>query len=104
MEKVNYEIAMDMLKNMPEKKKEVLKNALSRNYYLTSNWAMEFGTMIIYKEGFLLRLEGTRCSFSVFAYDRDGELEFARKPIENCLNKLYEDDIDLSELDFFQFA
>lgn len=104
MEKVNYEIAMDMLKNMPEKKKEVLKKALERNYNLTSSWALGLGTMTIYKEGFLLSLEGTRCSFSVFAFDNDGELEFARKPNESRLNKLYKDDINLSESDCRQFA
>ena len=56
--------------------------------------------MTIYKEGFYLVLSGTRCSFSIFAYDKDGKLEFARKPHENKLNKIYDDSLKFSESDF----
>lgn len=97
---INYEIAMDMLKEMPESKKETLKKALYRNWLLTSTYIMESGTLTIYKEGFWLTLNGTRCSFSVFAFDDDGVFRFSRKPYEKSLNKIYDDDLRFSEGDF----
>ena len=97
---INYEIAIDMLKGMPKKKKETLRRALERTWILTSSYIMESGYMTIYKEGFYLVLSGTRCSFSIFAYDKDGKLEFARKPHENKLNKIYDDSLKFSESDF----
>lgn len=97
---INYEIAIDMLNNMPEVKKQTLRKALERNLYLTSSYIMESGTMTIYKEGFLLRLNGTRCSFSVFAFDNDGELIFSRKPNEKKLNKIYDEFLKFSESDY----
>ncbi len=78
--KINYEIAAQMMKEMPESKKEVLRKALDRNFILTSSRVLCFGKITIYKEGWYLELEGTRCSFSVFAKDNDGEFEFTRKP------------------------
>ena len=65
----NYEIALDMINGMPEEKKKALRKSLERNWILTSSYIMESGYMVIYKEGFYLILNGTRCSFSVFAYD-----------------------------------
>lgn len=100
---INYELAMDMLNNMPEAKKQVLKKALERNYILTSSYIMESGTMVVYKEGFLLKLYGTRCSFSVFAFDNDGELVFARKPVENKLHKIYDELLRFSYSDYSNF-
>lgn len=98
--KINYEIAIEMLTNMPETKKQALRKALERNLYLTSSYLMESGTMTIYKEGFLLKLFGTRCSFSVFCFDNGGKLVFSRKPNEKRLNKLYDDYLKFSESDF----
>jgi len=97
---INYEIALDMINGMPEEKKKALRKSLERNWILTSSYIMESGYMVIYKEGFYLILNGTRCSFSVFAYDKDGEFEFARKPHENRLNKIYDDYLKFSEDDF----
>lgn len=97
---INYEIAIDMLNGMPEEKKKTLRKSLERNFSLTSSYLMESGNMTIYKEGFYLTLSGTRCSFSIFAYDRDGEFEFARKPRECRLNKIYDDCLKFSESDF----
>lgn len=101
MRNVNKEIALQMLDEMPENKKEQLRKTLSRNFYLTSVRNMEHGTFYVYKEGFYLRLEGCRCSFSIWAYDNDGELEFAsRKPRENKLSKIYDEHLSFNEDDF----
>lgn len=98
---INHEIAIDMINRMPDEKKNVLRKALDRNLILTSSRNLENGTMTVYKEGFYLTLEGTRCSFSVFAYDRDGEFEFTRKPREDKLNKIYKETyIKFSESDY----
>lgn len=96
--KINYEIAMDILKNLSEEKKKVLENALTRNLILTSSFCMSFGEMTIYKEGFLLVLKGTRCSFSVYVKDNDGILQETRKPIENKLHKLYTESLCFGDL------
>lgn len=84
---INYEIAIEMLTNMPETKKQTLRKALGRNLYLTSSYIMDSGTITIYKEGFWLKLTGTRSTFTVFAFDNDGVLEFARKPNEKNLTE-----------------
>lgn len=97
---INYEIAAQMMKEMPESKKEVLRKALTRNLILTSSRVMSFGKMTIYKEGWYLELEGTRCSFSVFAKDNDGEFQFCRKPVERLLNKIYDETLYFNEGDF----
>ena len=100
---INHEIAMDMLEAMPEEKKKVLRKALERNWILVGSYMMDSGNIVIYKEGFYLKLEGSRCSFNVFAFDRDGKFEFARKPHESKLNKIYEDGLKLCESDFRKF-
>ena len=101
---VNKEILFDMLHKLPENKMEVLKRALERNFVLTSSYILEHGSIRVYKEGFYVTLEGTRCSFSVFAYDRDGEIEISqRKPRESKLNFLYEESLHFSESDFREF-
>jgi hypothetical protein len=100
MKNINLEIAKDILNEMPQHKKEVLKKALDRNEILTSSRVLEHGVITIYKEGWLLKLEGTRCSFSVFAKDNDGNFEFIRKPRESKLHKLYTEGLRFSESDF----
>ena len=97
---INYEIAKEMLQKMPEEKKVALEKALDRNYILTSSRVLSFGEMTVYKEGWLLELEGTRCKFSVFAKDNDGEFEFIRKPVEKKLHKLYTENLRFNESDF----
>jgi len=100
MIKVNREIVARILHEMPEEKKEVLKKALERNLILTSSYVLSGCTLTIYKEGWLVKLDGTRCSFSVFAKDNDGEFEFIRKPNESKLHKLYEQWQPMDERDY----
>lgn len=103
MTKVNREIVAEILKNMPESKKEVLKNALTRNLILTSSYTLSSCTLVVYKEGFLVKLAGTRVNFSVYAKDDDGELIYTRKPNEDKLNKLYEEWQYMNESDYEGF-
>lgn len=93
-----------ILEEMPESKKRVLINALERNLELTSSWILEHGTLTCYKEGWYITLQGTRCSFSVWASDNDGELVFHRKPNESKLHKLWEYDLHFGEGDFSKFS
>jgi len=100
MIKVNREIVARILHEMPEEKKEVLKKALERNLILTSSYVLSSCTLTIYKEGWLVKLDGTRCNFSVFAKDNDGDFEFIRKPNESKLHKLYEQWQPMDERDY----
>ena len=104
MNKWNRQIVAEMLTQMPEAKKATLVKALERNLILTSSWVLSSCTLTIYKEGWLVKLDGTRCSFSVFAKDNDGEYEFIRKPNENKLHKLYEEWQGMNESDFYEFG
>ena len=99
-ENICYEMAYRMLDEMPECKAEVLCKALDRNLILTSCSVLSSGYLYTYKEGWLLKLEGTRCSFSVFAYDNDGELLFSRKPKESSLHLLYSKWLTFNECDY----
>ncbi len=101
---VNEEIIREMISDMPENKKELLGKALDRNLHLTSVRVMSFGKLRIYKEGFYLILEGTRCKFSVYARDNDGDLVFTRKPSEDKIHLLYTDNVRFSETDFEAIA
>ena len=89
MIEVNKDIAREIIKLVMEdnKRKITLEKALDRNFILTSSYNLEELTLEIYKEGFYLILEGTRCSYKVFARDNDGKLELIRKP--RVLNKIY---------------
>ena len=104
MYKCNRELVAEMIETMPEEKKVVLGKALYRNFLLTSSKTLSSCTLTIYKEGFLVKLEGTRCNFTVYANDNDGELEFTRKPAESKLHKLYEQWQYMSEADFDNIA
>ncbi len=95
--------AFDILREMPGQKKEVLRNALTRNFLLTSVVVLPFGTMRVYKEGWYLTLKGTRCCFSVWAGDNDSGFTFGRKPVENSLHLIYEIDVRFNEGDFKEF-
>lgn len=90
MSKVNIDIAREILMGMPASKKMVLANACKRNAILTSYYGLEEMTMAIYKEGWLITMEGCRAKFTVWATDNDGEIKVERKPNENTLHKLYE--------------
>ena len=103
MKKYNMDITLDILHQMPESKKELLRKALIRNSLLTSAYLLSECTLTIYKEGWLVKLEGTRSTFTVFAKDNDGEFEFIRKPNENKLHKLYTETATLTESHFEEF-
>ena len=103
MHKINREIVAQILKEMPIEKHMVLSKALDRNEVLTSARVLAGCTLTIYKEGWLVKLDGTRCSFTVFAKDNDGEFEFIRKPNENKLHKLYEEWPNMNEMDYREF-
>lgn len=100
MKEYNREIVKEMLEQMPAEKKAVLVKALDRNFILTSAWVLSSCTLTVYKEGWLVTLDGTRSNFSVFAKDNDGEFEFTRKPVESKLHKLYEEWQSMNESDF----
>lgn len=101
MKNWNREIVKQMLTEMPESKKAVLKKALERNFILTSSYVLSSCTLTVYKEGWLVKLEGTRASFSVFAKDNDGEFIFMRKPNDDKLHYLYEEWQSMNESDFY---
>ena len=100
MKSISYEFAKEILKTMPNDKKETLKKALNRNMILTSARILENGKITVYKEGWYLELNGCRCRFAVWAEDNDGELIIKRKPNENKLHRLYKDSIYLQEYDY----
>lgn len=102
-DKTTKQIALDILKAMPIERKNVLRKALERNCDLTSSYILEDAYMEIYIEGFYLRLEGTRSSFSVYAEDNDGEFIIRRKPNANKLNLLWNTDFKMDESDFNEF-
>ncbi len=91
MKQFNVELAQEIMNKLPEEKKATLAKACERNLMFTSSYGLENVTMTIYLEGFHLKFEGCRSSFSVYAKDNDGELEITRKPAESKLHKLYED-------------
>ena len=101
MRNIGKEITMEMLSKLNGSKKDALIKALERNNSLTSTYGLSSCDMVIYKEGWYITLTGTRCSFSLFAYDRDGEIEIAnRKPNESKLNKIYDTWFSMDESDF----
>lgn len=104
MHKTNREIVASILHQMPKEKKTVLVKVLQKNFILTSSWVLSSCTLTIYKEGWLVKLDGTRCGFSVFAKDNDGEFEFIRKPNENKLHKLYKEWMMMNESDYDEFS
>lgn len=89
MHEVNKWIAREMLTTMPEAKKELFRKACQRNAMLTGCYELENITITVYVEGWLLRLDGCRSSFAVFAFDCDGAFVFGRKPAEKTLEKIY---------------
>ena len=91
--KVNYDIAMEMLRSLSPGKKVQLDKMLSRNAALTSSYSCSAGTLRVYKQGWYLTLNATRSAFSVWMYDNDGEFVEARKPVESKLDFLYEQDL-----------
>jgi hypothetical protein len=74
---------------MSEKKIDTFCNACNRNGYLTSHFGMSTYHLDTYIEGWYFRCEGTRSSFAVWAWNRDGDLEIGRKPKENKLRFIW---------------
>lgn len=91
MYECNKEIVRSILANLPENKRASLEAACRRNALLTSYFGLDSLTLTVYKEGFLIELEGTRSKFSVFALDDDGDVVILnRKPNESSLHKIYQ--------------
>lgn len=82
-------IVRQIVEVMSEKKIETFCNACNRNGYLTSHFGMSRYVLDTYIEGWYFRCDGTRSSFAVWAWDRDGELEIGRKPKEGKLRFLW---------------
>lgn len=92
------ELALRIIEELPTDKKEVLRRAVDRNGMLTSSYNLEHGTLEVYKQGWYLKLEGTRVNFNVWVTDNDGEFVYERKP--RVLDFLYDVNLRFSESDF----
>ena len=102
---ISEEITLDTIKALRGKKLERLLATLDRNSALTSTWDLVHGEVNVYKEGWYITLTGTRCGFSVFAWDRDGDIEIAdRKPHDNKLHFLYTDSLHFGRCEIKQTA
>lgn len=82
-------IVQQIVDAMNEKKIDTFCNACNRNGYLTSHFGMSWYYLSTYKEGWYFHCVGTRSNFSVWAWDRDGELEIGRKPKEDELHFIW---------------
>lgn len=78
--------ALELFRMMPDNKKSSLHNALSRNLEFTTSWGLELGELRAYENGVYITLQGTRCSFSVYAELVNGKPVFKRKPPESKLS------------------
>ena len=78
--------ALELFRMMPDNKKSSLHNALSRNLEFTTSWGLELGELRAYQNGVYITLQGTRCSFSVYAELVNGKPVFKRKPPESILS------------------
>ena len=90
-----------LLNEMPDDKKERLTKILNFIDGLTSNHSMSTCEVIVYKEGFYLKFDGLRSTFTVYAEDCDGELVFKRKPKK--LEELWSTEFYTTEDDFSNF-
>ena len=101
-ENCNISIIKDMINNLSEERKITLSKALDRNEILTTVRTLSNQTLVVYKEGWYLKLEGTRSKFFVWAWDNDGEFVVDRKPNENKLSPLFKiHAVNNSKLDDF---
>ena len=92
---LNREFTKDILRAMPEDKKKVLVNALDRNCILTSYWGLDNQSVEVYKEGWYIKMEGCRSSFTMWVGDNDGEFVFGnRKPRKLSYLHSYNPDIE----------
>ena len=80
MAHINEEMLIDFLAAMPEEKKQKVERLCKLNHHYTSTYGPSSVDMLIYKEGWYVTLNATRCSYSFFVKDNDGEFKFTRKP------------------------
>jgi hypothetical protein len=90
-QEIMQEIMQMIVDAMSEEKKEAFRNACARNAYFTSHYGMSRYTMSVYKQGYYFTCEGTRSGFSIWAWDRDGEIVIGRKPKKEKLDFLWGD-------------
>jgi len=95
--------ALELFRMMPDSKKASLHNALSRNFEFTTSWILELGEFRAYENGVYITLQGTRCSFSVYAEMVDGKPVFKRKPPESKLNLKFRSGLLFDIGDFDEF-
>lgn len=87
---VNFDLAKDMLANMPAEMRRRLSKTIYRNYCFTSCAHLSWPTMKVYKEGWYIEADGCQCHFAMWVGDNDGEYVYGRKPSEKKLHFLYE--------------
>ena len=95
--------ALELFRMMPDNKKSALHNALSRNLEFTTSWGLELGELRAYENGVYITLQGTRCSFSVYAELVNGNPVFKRKPPESKLNPKFRSGLLFDAGDFNEF-
>lgn len=93
----------DLLREMPEDKKQVLRNACYRNLILTSYYGLDNQSVRVYKEGWYIEMEGCRCRFAMWVGDNDGDFTYGnRKPREDKLSYLYSFSPDIDFMHNFE--
>ena len=97
------EQALELFRMMPDNKKSSLHNALSRNLEFTTSWGLELGELRAYQNGVYITLQGTRCSFSVYAELVNGKPVFKRKPPESKLSLKFRSGLLFDAGDFNEF-
>lgn len=98
----NYkQIALAVLKTMPVKNITTLRNALNRNFSITSSYILERACITEYKEGWYIELNGIRSGFKVF-YDNKKK-QITRKPNENKLHRIHSELEIMDESDYYIF-
>lgn len=95
--------ALELFRMMPDNKKSSLHNALSRNLEFTTSWGLELGELRAYENGVYITLQGTRCSFSVYAELVNGKPVFKRKPPESKLSLKFGSGLLFDAGDFNEF-
>ena len=92
----NRAYTMEMLKDMPEQKKQQLAKALLFNDQHTSFYGFGYQCVEVYKEGWYIIFNGCHTSFRIWVKDNDGDFEYGhRKPNPSKLHCLYSFNPDL---------
>lgn len=101
--KFMLDFTLELLKNMPEDKRETLRAAIRRTALLTSEFNLQNTNVSIYKEGYYITAEGCKSKWSMFVRDNDGEFEYIRKPNENTLHYLYNVWFSGMTIDYYKY-